>query len=101
LVKKIKAVFRFDITKKGKTVKYWLVDLKNGSGKIEEAKKTTKAQCTIKISDRNFAKLMKGTLNPMTAFTTGAVKVTGNVMLAMKLQKLTKLVKQAAPMSKL
>ncbi|GAB5372588.1 hypothetical protein AAMO2058_001678500 [Amorphochlora amoebiformis] len=98
LVKKIKAVFRFDITKKGKTVKYWLVDLKNGSGKIEEAKKTTKAQCTIKISDRNFAKLMKGTLNPMTAFTTGAVKVTGNVMLAMKLQKLTKLVKQAAPM---
>eukprot|EP00466_Bigelowiella_natans_P018901 jgi/Bigna1/63965/fgenesh1_kg.64_\ len=101
LVKKIKAVFRFDIVKKGKVAKYWLVDLKNGAGKVEGCQKTTKAECCIKVSDANFIKLMRGKLNPMMAYSTGAVKIKGNMMLAMKLQKLTKLVMKAAPQAKL
>lgn len=40
---------------------------------------------TIHVSDENLIKLMRGQLNPMTAFMTGKLKVDGNVMLAQKL----------------
>ncbi|MEJ2666143.1 MAG: SCP2 sterol-binding domain-containing protein [Deinococcales bacterium] len=40
---------------------------------------------TIRISDENLIDLMKGQLNPMSAFMTGKLKVQGNVMLAQKL----------------
>lgn len=40
---------------------------------------------TIRVSDDNLVKLMRGELNPMTAFMTGKLKVDGNVMLAQKL----------------
>jgi putative sterol carrier protein len=40
---------------------------------------------TIRISDENLIDLMKGELNPMSAFMTGKLKVQGNVMLAQKL----------------
>lgn len=39
----------------------------------------------IHISDDNLVKLMRGELNPMSAFMTGKLKIKGNVMLAQKL----------------
>ena len=101
ITKKIKAVYRFDIKDGDKTLKSWLVDLKNGAGEVKEVNKKYKAECVIQITDKNFIKLMRGKLNPMMAYTTGAVKVKGNIMLAMKLQKLTKLVQSQAPKSML
>ncbi|SIS51738.1 SCP-2 sterol transfer family protein [Roseivivax lentus] len=46
------------------------------------------ADCTIRISDANLEKLLKGKLNPMTAFAMGKIKVSGDVSVAMKLSKL-------------
>ena len=46
------------------------------------------ADCTIKISRKNLEKLMKGELNPMTAFLTGKIKVDGDASVAMQLQTL-------------
>ncbi|MEJ2288618.1 MAG: SCP2 sterol-binding domain-containing protein [Deinococcales bacterium] len=40
---------------------------------------------TIRVSDENLIRLMKGELNPMSAFMTGKLKVDGNVMLAQRL----------------
>lgn len=40
---------------------------------------------TIHVSDDNLVRLMKGDLNPMSAFLTGKVKVDGDVMLAQRL----------------
>ena len=40
---------------------------------------------TIRVSDDNLIRLMKGELNPMSAFMTGKLKVDGNVMLAQRL----------------
>ncbi len=40
---------------------------------------------TIRVSDENLIALMKGDLNPMSAFMTGKLKVQGDVMLAQKL----------------
>jgi putative sterol carrier protein len=40
---------------------------------------------TILISDDNLVKLMRGELNPMSAFMTGKLKVKGDLMLAQRL----------------
>lgn len=46
------------------------------------------ADCTVHISMDNFLALVKGDLNPMTAFMMGKIKVKGDMGVAMKLQKL-------------
>lgn len=46
------------------------------------------ADCTINISLDDFNALLEGSLNPMTAFMTGKIKVKGDMGVAMKLQSL-------------
>ena len=46
--------------------------------------------CTIAMSHANLEKLMKGDLNPMTAFMMGKIKVSGDVSIAMRLGQLLK-----------
>jgi len=46
--------------------------------------------CTIKISSDNLDKLIRGKLNPMTAFAMGKIKVSGDMGVAMKLGALLK-----------
>lgn len=46
------------------------------------------ADCTIRISPENLAKLIDGRLNPMLAFTMGKLKVEGSMGIAMKLAQL-------------
>ncbi len=46
------------------------------------------ADCTIRISPDNLAKLINGKLNPMLAFTMGKLKVEGSMGIAMKLAQL-------------
>ena len=56
--------------------------------KREVTREDMDADCTIKISRKNLEKLLKGDLNPMTAFLTGKFKVDGDLSVAMKLQTL-------------
>ena len=46
------------------------------------------ADCTIRISEPNLAKLIAGKLNPMTAFAMGKIKVSGDMSVALKLSQL-------------
>lgn len=46
------------------------------------------ADCTIRISHANLAKLVQGQLNPMTAFAMGKLKVSGDMSVALKLGQL-------------
>lgn len=48
------------------------------------------ADCTIRISEDNLGKLIRGQLNPMTAFAMGKLKVSGDMSVAMKLAQLLK-----------
>ena len=48
------------------------------------------ADCTIKITTANLAKLIKGKLNPMTGVVTGKLKVSGDARIALKLGELLK-----------
>ena len=88
MVKKINAIYQWDITVKGKKAATWTVDLKNGSGKIYEGAAKPKAGCTITVDDDDFVGLVNGSLDSMKAFMTGKIKVKGNVMLATKLETL-------------
>jgi putative sterol carrier protein len=45
------------------------------------------ADCTVAISLTDLVALMKGKLNPMTGYMTGRLRVSGNLKVAMKLQK--------------
>jgi len=92
LVAKFKGVVRFNID----GVEF-LLDLKNGSGSIQEGGEGA-AELTVTVSDDNFAKLVEGSLNPQQAFMTGKLKIKGAMGLAMKLQPV---LKAARPKSKL
>jgi len=97
MVKKVKAIFQWDITKDGKT-STWTVDLKSGSGEIYEGPAKKKAGCTLTVAEDDFVKLVGGELDSMKAFMGGKLKIKGNIMLA---QKLSVLFADMAPGSKL
>ena len=46
------------------------------------------ADCTIKLKSNNFEKILKGDMNPMTAFMMGKIKVDGNMGVAMNINKI-------------
>ncbi|KAI8915798.1 hypothetical protein EDD86DRAFT_186096 [Gorgonomyces haynaldii] len=78
LIKKTNAVFAFEVTNGSKT-QTWFLDLKSkGIVGVGE----TKADMTVKISDKDFGALATGSLNPQKAFMTGKIKIKGNMALA-------------------
>ena len=90
-------VFLFNISGgPGGATASWTVDAKNNVG-VRQGK-PPKADCTIAISDADMVALSTGKLNGMSAFMSGKMKVTGNMGLA---QKLDKLVKAEGPKAKL
>lgn len=48
------------------------------------------ADCTLKMSEKNFKKFLAGQLNSTIAFMTGQLKVEGNISLALSLEKALK-----------
>jgi 3-hydroxyacyl-CoA dehydrogenase/3a,7a,12a-trihydroxy-5b-cholest-24-enoyl-CoA hydratase len=65
LIKKVNAVFGFEITpKKGaKPALIYEIDLKNGQGDVNQRKSKT-ADAVFKMTDGDFDKVCKGSLNP-------------------------------------
>uniref|UniRef100_A0A8C7ZWG9 Peroxisomal multifunctional enzyme type 2 n=1 Tax=Oryzias sinensis TaxID=183150 RepID=A0A8C7ZWG9_9TELE len=98
LVKKVNAVFGWEITKDGKKAAQWsesfclsaAIDLKNGSGSLHKGPYTGKADVTITISDEDFMEVVKGNLMPQKAFFSGKLKMRGNIMLSQKLEVILK-----------
>ena len=90
LPKKIKASFLFRLTKGGKVVSEWMTDLTKEPGSVTHGKPSGKPSCTITIADEDFVKTAMGEANPQTLFMKGKVKISGNIMLAQKLQTLLK-----------
>lgn len=67
----------------------WIVKVDDGTVKIERGM-ALEPQLMIKLSTQNASKLMQGKLNPLSAFMTGKIKLTGDLALAMKLIDLLK-----------
>jgi (3R)-3-hydroxyacyl-CoA dehydrogenase / 3a,7a,12a-trihydroxy-5b-cholest-24-enoyl-CoA hydratase / enoyl-CoA hydratase 2 len=67
----------------------WIMDLKNGAGSVTAG--VAAADCTLEIAERDFLDLTSGKADAMKLFTTGKLKISGNVMASQKLEFLRKL----------
>ncbi len=78
----------------GKTLKFDFGDNKifiDGTGESNTVSTEDKeADCTISVAQDDFIGMTNGSVNPMTAFMSGKIKVKGDMGLAMKLQTLLK-----------
>lgn len=74
------AVVRFDLGSDGD----WLVDARTDAPTLEEDSDQD-ADCTIRISSENLAKLMAGRMDPMLGYAMGKIKISGSTGIAMKL----------------
>lgn len=91
LVKKVKGVFEWNVTKGGKTAGQWTVDLKSGSGSVTVGPyKQGKSDCSITVEDDDLSSMATGKSNPQQLFMKGKLKVKGNIMLTAKLAQLFK-----------
>uniref|UniRef100_A0A672Z484 Peroxisomal multifunctional enzyme type 2 n=1 Tax=Sphaeramia orbicularis TaxID=375764 RepID=A0A672Z484_9TELE len=90
LVKKVNAVFGWEITKDGQNVAQWTIDLKNGCGALHKGPYSGKADVTFTVSDDDFMEVVQGKLNPQKAFFSGKLKIRGNIMLSQKLEVILK-----------
>jgi putative sterol carrier protein len=76
------ASYRFDVDGAGS----WRVVIDDGAVSVEES--DASADCVIQGSERILLEIANGKRNPMGAFLTGKVRVTGDVGLAMRLRDL-------------
>lgn len=81
----IEVVYQFDLGDAGTHQ----VRLAEGSAEYGEGE-VFDPNCTLTMSEGNFAKLATGKLNPTTAFMMGKLKVKGDLSLAVRLQSLLK-----------
>jgi putative sterol carrier protein len=75
--------YLFDIDGEGR----WLVDVHGGKLTVTENPETA-GDVTFSMSGETFEKLRSGRQNPLTAYATGKLKITGDIAAAMALQKL-------------
>jgi putative sterol carrier protein len=64
----------------------WTVKVDDGKVAVSEG--DTGADCTISTSEDTFERIVDGTQNPLTAYMTGKLKVSGDVSAALKLKTL-------------
>ena len=83
--KQVGATFQMNITGEGGGE--WFIDLKSDAPSAKAGNQA--AECTITIATEDFQKLQENPqANGMQLFFAGKLKVSGNQMLAMKLQKI-------------
>ena len=75
------AVLKFDCGTDGVVV----IDGKASPNTVSNA--DTDADCTVAITRENLAALLDGSLEPVTGFMSGKFKVSGDMSVAMKLQR--------------
>jgi (3R)-3-hydroxyacyl-CoA dehydrogenase / 3a,7a,12a-trihydroxy-5b-cholest-24-enoyl-CoA hydratase / enoyl-CoA hydratase 2 len=82
VVTKVGVVYGFKVGDKS-----FIVDLKKGAVTTGEGA----AECTLELAESDFLDLTQGKADPMKLFTTGKLKISGNVMASQKLQSLFKI----------
>ena len=86
---KVGTVFQFKLTD---PTSQWTLDLKLNQVARGE---TAVPECTLELTDADFMAMTEGKANPMKLFTTGKLKISGNVMASQKLDFLTKIDRKA------
>jgi putative sterol carrier protein len=83
----VEVVFQFDIS--GGDGGSWYVTVKDRTCEVAEGS-TGSPTTTIKMADDDFVKLITGELNAMSAFTSGKLKVEGDLMKSQLIEKIFK-----------
>ena len=78
----ITASYRFDVGRAGS----WHVAVDDGKVSVTES--DAHADCVIRASEENLLRIVRGELNPVTAYMTGRVRVEGDLSLATRLRDL-------------
>ncbi|MEW6079459.1 MAG: SDR family NAD(P)-dependent oxidoreductase [Thermodesulfobacteriota bacterium] len=81
----VDVVFQYCIA--GPTGGDWNVTVKDQACTVAQGK-AGKATCTIKMKDDDFVKMVTGQLNPMKAYSSGALVIEGDIMKSQLLEKL-------------
>lgn len=81
----VDVVFQYSISGSGGGD--WYVTVKDQTCDVQ-AGKADKATCTIKMKDSDFVDMISGKLNPMQAFTSGKLAISGDVMKSQLIEKL-------------
>ncbi len=79
--------YQWNIT--GDQASVWAFKINNGTGELIPGG-AEKPDITMTMSDKDWLSIAEGKLDPTTAFMTGKVKITGDMMLAMKLATIFK-----------
>ncbi len=87
MVAKVATVYLFKLTSPDSA---WIVDLKNGGGKVAPHA-GEKADCTLELSDADFMAMCTGQADPQKLYFGGKLKISGNVMASQKLEFLKKI----------
>ena len=77
--------FQWNIT--GDEAGKWALKIANGTGEVIPGG-VEKPDITFTVSDKDWIAIAEGKQDPMNAFMTGKLKVSGDMMLAMRLQQL-------------
>lgn len=78
----VSGTIRWDIGDTGS----WLVGIKNGS--LSVSRDTSGADCVCACGQEDFDRMVVGKQNPTTLFMQGRMKITGDLALAQKFQRL-------------
>jgi 3-hydroxyacyl-CoA dehydrogenase/3a,7a,12a-trihydroxy-5b-cholest-24-enoyl-CoA hydratase len=87
----VKTVFAFKLKNPDSV---WTLDLKNGNGAVLQGEPIP-AECTFEIAEADFMDMVLGKADAMKLFTTGKLKISGNVMASQKLAPVLKKVDPA------
>ncbi|XP_060527211.1 sterol carrier protein 2 [Cylas formicarius] len=87
LIEKHRAIYGLKVQKPNGEEGLWVINAKEGKGRIEFGSKT-KPDVTFIVKDGDVLDLLTGKIPPQKAFFQGKVKIQGNMGLAMKLTEL-------------
>ncbi|XP_063782513.1 stomatin-like protein 1 isoform X2 [Pseudophryne corroboree] len=92
LVSEVGSTYQLYVTLSGGEQAAYLLDLKSGSGRCGWGVLSCPADVTLEITEDDLLSLIKGELNPLMAYTTGRLRVVGNLQTALRLQKVLRMI---------
>lgn len=94
LVHEVGACFQFDISSGDGQQHCYYVDLSQGSGAAGAGSLCREPDVTLSMSDCDLLAMFQGGLRPFAAYSSGRLKVQGDIKTAMKLEEVIKLLKK-------
>lgn len=87
LAERVKKVFVFQLSE---PTSEWTLDVKNAGGSVNQGG-CESADCTLAMSDADFMDMTSGKADPMKLFSSGKLKISGDIMASQKLSFLQKI----------